>query len=467
MWQGIKAMGVCGLMMCSSSAMALFEPLFDDGELFYELGFEWRHFENTGEFGQKQDGFSLRVEPEFYTSWNDRDDFFKFRPFLRLDSVDEERTHFDIREGFWGHIGYSWETKIGFTRVFWGRTEFLNLVDVVNQKDFVEGDRDAKLGQPLFHLSLVHDVGILDFYALMGFRERTYPGVDGRLRTPVPVDTDNAEYERGTSRNDIGFAARWGQPVGDYTEMAVSLFSGVGREPWFKYDPFENRLTPVYYHIEQLGLELEFIYEGWVAKLEAIGVESTREDYTAAVGGVEYTFGGVFGSDIDMTLISEYLWDERGETSPGFFENDIGLGIRLTFNDEESTEILFGGLVDTDTEEKVLTLEASRRIAPGFQLKVLGTHVLARGETETADTTLEALNILQGLGGVSNDLDLELLVDWALDVLGEEGFLELLNPDSDVALEQLNQVIRLANTDRKLSIIENDNYIQFELTYFY
>ena len=468
MTRGFKALLIVCLTASSPPAWALLEPLFDDAEVFYELGAEWRHFEDPGEFGQKQDGFSLRFEPEYYTSWNDGDDFFKFRPFFRLDSVDDERTHFDIREGFWGHIGYTWETKLGLTRVFWGRTEFLNLVDVVNQKDFVEGDRDAKLGQPLLHLSFVHDIGIFDFYALLGFRERTYPGVDGRLRTPIAVDTDSARYGDGASQNDIGFAARWGQPVGDRTEMAVSLFSGVGREPYFdfNYDLREPRLIPVYYHMDQLGLEVEFIYEGWVAKLEAIGVQSTRENYTAAVGGVEYTFGGIFGSDLDMTLISEYLWDERGETSPGFFENDFGLGMRLTFNDEESTQILFGGLIDTDTKEKVLTLEASRRIAPGFQLKVLGTHVLARGDVRRSDTTLEALSRLQDLEGLTGDVDIQFLVDWVFEVIGEEGLLELLN-DPTFGLETFNQLIRLGQTDRKLSIIESENYIQFELTYFY
>lgn len=449
-------------------ALALFEPLFDDADLFYELGFEWRHFDDPGEFGQERDGFSIRIEPEYYSSWNDGDDFFKFRPFLRVDSVDDERTHFDIREGYWGHIGYTWETKLGYTRVFWGRTEFLNLVDIVNQKDFVEGDRDAKLGQPLFQISLVHDVGILDFYALLGFRERTYPGEDGRLRTPIPVDTDNPRYGDGVSKDDIGFAVRWGQPVGDYTEVAVSLFSGVSREPWFdfNYDLSDPMLIPVYYHMEQLGLEVEYIYEGWVAKLEAVGVTSARENYTAAVGGVEYTFGGIFGSDIDMTLITEYLWDERGDASPGFFERDIGLGTRFSFNDEESTEVLLGALLDPDTEEKVLTLEASRRIYPGFTLKALGTYVLARGETDVSDSSLAALETIQSYGTLGGDLDYAFLIDWAIETIQDEGLLTILT-DPTFGLDTLNQLERLANTDRKLSLLESDNYIQLELTYFY
>lgn len=461
------------LAVVSNSSFALFEPFFEDGEWTVEIGSEWRHFDDPGEFGQERDGFSLRIQPEYYTEWNNGDDFFKFTPFLRLDSQDDERTHFDIREGYWTHIGYSWETQLGYTRVFWGRTEFLNLVDIINQKDFVEGDRDAKLGQPLFKISLVHDVGILDFYALLGFRERTFPGEDGRLRTPIVVDTDNAEYGDGVSKNDIGFAVRWGQPVGDYTEIAVSLFSGISREPWFRfnYDLSDPKLIPVYYRMDQLGFEWEFIYEGWVAKLEAIGVQSQRENYTAAVGGVEYTFGAILGSDLDLTLISEYLWDERGDNSPGFFEHDFGLGVRLTFNDEESTEVLFGSLIDPDTEEKVLTLEASRRIAPGFILKVLGTHVLDRGETEVSETNVEAINNLISDAALGDELNFEFVLDWAIDVLLNENIVTIedgvLVFNEDAGITTLNQLERLGNADRKLSLLESDNYIQLELTYFF
>ncbi|MCG8317038.1 MAG: hypothetical protein MI976_27790 [Pseudomonadales bacterium] len=448
----------------SNQSYALFEPIFEDGEWFYELGVEWRHFDDPGEFGQDRDAFSIRVQPEFYTSWNDGDDFFKFTPFLRVDSVDDERTHFDIREGFWGHIGDSWEMKLGVTRVFWGRTEFLNLVDVINQKDFIEGDRDAKLGQPVLQFSFVHDVGILDFYALLGFRERTYAGEDGRLRTPIVVDADNAKYGKGVSENDIGFAARWGQPVGDYTEIAVSIFSGVGREPWFEFnfDPADPKLIPVYYHMEQLGLEVEFIYEGWVAKLEAVGVTSSLENYTAAVSGVEYTFGTIFGTDIDATLIGEYMWDERAESSPGFTEHDFGLGLRFSFNDEENTEILLGGMIDPDTEEKFFLLEASRRLNNSLKLSVQANYVVDRGNTEEAETTVSALQNLQDLGLLSENVDPAVLAD----LISEYGLLEILT-DPTFFLDSLNQLARLGNADRKLSILESDSYIQFELAYFY
>lgn len=461
-----RCIGVLSIAFTSHS-YALFEPLFEDGEWAAEFGAEWRYFNDPGEFGQEQHALSLSSRAEYYHEWNDGDDWFKFAPFLRVDAADSERTHLDIQEGFWGHLGENWETKLGVTRVFWGRTEFLNLVDVINQKDFVEGTTDAKLGQPLFHLSLVHELGVLDFYTLIGFRERTFAGEDGRLRTPIVVDTDAARYGKGASKNDIGFAARWAQPVGDYFEVALSAFSGVGREPFFafNFDFRDPRLIPVYYHQEQFGLEAEFLYEGWVGKLEAISVETHQINYTAAVIGAEYTFGSVFDSAIDVTAIVEYLWDDRGELSPGFLEHDVGIGTRITFNDEFDSSMLIGGLIDPDTKEKIFQLEASRRLDESWKIKASAAVVLERGQPEVGQTNIESINNLLNSGVFGGDIDYQFMLEWAIDVLQQNGIEVLVDPQ--FFLEPLQLLERLADTDRKISILESDDYVQVELIYFF
>ncbi len=78
----------------------------------------------------------------------------------------------------WVMIG---ETRVGVRRVFWGVTEFQHLVDIINQSDSVEDiDNEDKLGQPMINLSLVKDWGIVDFFVLPYFRERTFAGAEGR-----------------------------------------------------------------------------------------------------------------------------------------------------------------------------------------------------------------------------------------------------------------------------------------------
>ncbi|MCP5015618.1 MAG: hypothetical protein GY938_10095 [Ketobacter sp.] len=455
------------LVLVSSAARAVFEPLLEGGEWSAETGVEYRYFKDPGEFGQAQNAVALRLGAEYFTSWNDEQDLFTFAPYVILDQQDPERTHFDIREALWVHVGEDWELRSGVTRVFWGKTEFINLVDVINQQDLVDGD-DEKLGQPMLNLSLVHDWGIFDFYLLVGFRERTFPGPDGRLRTPIPLDTDNAQYSTDTGPNDIDFAARWQRPLTDNLEMALSVFSGVDREPWysFNFDLSDPMLIPNYYHKDQFGIELEYLYEGWAVKFEGIAVESEREQYWAGVAGVEYSFYGLFDSDVDVTLITEFMRDSRDDMAPGYLEHDIGVGGRFTFNDEFDTSMLAGFLWDPDTEEKVISVEFERRLYSDFKLEVQAISVLERGTPQVDETNAQAISALLnspllGQGSVAFDE----VRDFLLGLIEQDGLDIIFDPS--YGLNVLQQVQRLTDSSRKISVIESDDYIQVKLTYYY
>ena len=72
----------------------------------------------------------------------------KFVGFARLDQYDDRRTHADIRELYWQTYNNNWEFSFGFKKVFWGKTESVHLVDIINQTDAVESfDGEAKLGE--------------------------------------------------------------------------------------------------------------------------------------------------------------------------------------------------------------------------------------------------------------------------------------------------------------------------------
>ena len=66
--------------------------------------------------------------------------------------------NFDIRELNYLLFGETWEVRLGVDKVFWGTTEFVHLVDIVNQTDLVEDvDGEDKLGQPTVNLSVPSD----------------------------------------------------------------------------------------------------------------------------------------------------------------------------------------------------------------------------------------------------------------------------------------------------------------------
>ena len=128
-----------------------------------DVGAQARAFFTEGVDGQSRFHPSLSITADYYRAWDDERQSLTFTPFYRYDAEDEERTHFDIREGFWSLVGNDWDLHLGVKQVFWGVTEFNHLVDIINQTDLVENiDGEDKLGQPMAHLSLVRDWGILD-----------------------------------------------------------------------------------------------------------------------------------------------------------------------------------------------------------------------------------------------------------------------------------------------------------------
>ena len=83
---------------------------------------------NTGYSEQHQQQWSVLSEIEFYQGWNDDQDSLLFKPYVRIDQHDDERTHFDIRELVWQHIADDWELRTGISKVFWGVNEANHLV---------------------------------------------------------------------------------------------------------------------------------------------------------------------------------------------------------------------------------------------------------------------------------------------------------------------------------------------------
>jgi hypothetical protein len=248
------------------------------------------------------------------------------------------------------------------------------LVDIVNQTDLVEStDGEEKLGQPMVNLALIRDWGTLNMFVLPGFRERTFPGVEGRLRTQPYVDTGHALYESSDEDRHVDYAARWSRYLGDW-DMGLSYFRGTGRDPRFVLDTSgaEPVLVPYYDLIRQTALDLQATLGSWLWKLEAVHRAGQGDNFVAATGGFEYTFVGVLESQADVGVIAELLHDSRGADAPTPFENDVMLGTRLTLNDEQSSELLFGLIADRDDSPRLYRLEASRRLGESWKLSLEG-----------------------------------------------------------------------------------------------
>ena len=352
-----------GLGLCTAFAV----------EVSGYVGAEYRYFQHDALFSSSgQHHTSMALAPEFYTEWDNGEQSLLFSPFLRVDGEDAERSHVDIRELQWLLVRDDWELRVGVGKVFWGVAESQHLVDVINQTDLVENtDTEDKLGQPMINLSLFQDWGTVNLFVMPYFRERTFVGRDGRLRGPLVVDTVAATYESGAGRHHLDVAVRWSHSVGDW-DLGLSHFYGTNREPQLLLNSTATALIPFYETMHQTGIDAQYTRESWLWKLEMIRRETTASTFFALTGGVEYTFYSVFDYDIDVGLISEYLFHDRDDVSRTAFEDDVLVGTRLTWNDVQSSEVLVGVIHDLSSEDMAWNIEASRRIGDRWKVSVEG-----------------------------------------------------------------------------------------------
>lgn len=314
---------------------------------------------------------SIALEPEFNLDLSRKGETFTFKLFARLDSIDSRRTHLDIRELNWYKAKGNWELVVGIDKVFWGVTESQHLVDIINQTDAIENpDGEDKLGQPMVRFSLIRDWGIVDLFVLPGFRERTFAATDGRLRPGIAVSGESL-YASGAEEKHVDFAARWSHVIGPM-DIGISHFSGTSREPDFIPRAGLAKaleLLPFYPQIDQTGLDLQATLSNWLLKLEAINRSGQGDRFSAVTTGFEYSFWGVFGSNIDVGAVVEYLWDERGDQGTAPFQDDLFVGTRLGFNDVQSSEILAGTILDLNNSSALYLIEASRRIRSSWKIE--------------------------------------------------------------------------------------------------
>jgi len=347
-----------------------------DGATWEVSGFysaEARFFVHDASYPRQHEAnASFAIQPELYVQWDDGDQSLLVVPFARWDQGDPSRTHFDLREFSYIKSAASWELRAGVRKEYWGVAESNHLVDVINQFDVVENfDNEDKLGQPMINVAFIRDWGTVDVYALLGFRERTFPGVKGRLRPRLRIDKSNTTYDSAAENTHVDWAVRYAHAIGDF-DVGLYHFWGTGRDPRFK-PKFTNSqelvLAPHYDIIHQTATDVQATKGNWLFKFEGLRRSGQGETYYATVGGFEYTIVGIRDTVMDLGVLGEYHFDDRGKDALLPFNNDAFTGARLAFNDVQDTAVLAGISVDLDGRSKFLNVEASRRVGASWKLE--------------------------------------------------------------------------------------------------
>lgn len=322
-------------------------------------------------------GGSIALRPEF--RYEAHDLRFTLIPFARWDSIERDdwggRTHADLREANVYYQAADWDLTVGLGKVFWGRAESRNLVDIVNQTDLAEDvDGDEKLGQPMVQVNFLTDVGQFGAFVMPGFRDRTFPGGRNRYGLPLPVDADEPAFESGLGRAHPDVAFAYSHFVGAY-DFRVSHFYGHGREPRLvaQAQPAGPALVPAYDLIHQTGLDAQATFGPWLWKIEGVHRRGQGDPFFALTTGVEYTLFGIAETRADLGLIAEHHHDGRDSRAPATpFDNDLFIGGRLAFNDAADSEIVAGAIVDLDDATTQASVEIETRLSERWAIAADG-----------------------------------------------------------------------------------------------
>ncbi len=359
----VYAIGLVLGLMLSLSAYSV--------EVSTEVSVEAQLFNSSGISSASDERLGLSVQPRITHSFEDGNTQFVFEPLARWDSQDQERDHVDIRELNVLRAQGNWEVQAGIGKEFWGVTESNHLVDVINQTDALEGlDGEDKLGQPMLRLSRVFEQSTLSAYVLPGFREQAFLGPDSRFYLGIDVDEDQATFESDDGDNHIDYALRLNGYLGQL-DYGLSWFDGTTRQAsLLPINDMATRFAPYYAQMQQVSIDLQYISEAWLWKLEALHNSNSNSSYNAAVGGFEYTFYGLKDGLVDLGVLVELHKDSRADAGTVNFQNDLFIGSRLAFNDAESSELLVGGFVDLDDDSTSFRIEGTRRVLGDAKLSI-------------------------------------------------------------------------------------------------
>ncbi len=254
-------------------------------------------------------------------------------------------------------------------------------MNAINQTDFSEDLRgETALGQSMINLSYQGEGQRWDVWWLPYFRDRWFSDGDNRYSFSPLLDSDHEVYQgarKGGLQND--YALRWsagfsGDELGSL-DIGVVLFSGIARDPTFIYVLSERDalIAPYYSDVRQVSLDVQWLVNDWLWKLEALHRHGESEEFFATTGGFEYSYVGVAGSVINVGFVAELMRDQRREAANHFFQEDLGLGLRLSLNDAANTEVLVSRIEDLDFGSQIWSFELSRRMGDAWKLDLEST----------------------------------------------------------------------------------------------
>ena len=384
------------LLFCTGNAMALEHDLRVTGTTHVSV------FPQSGK-GDQDDAFAFtELKPDLALTFDDSWQAI-IAPRFRFGVTDPEYNLLSLDDVYAEYVSDRFEVRVGYQTHFWGTAESVNIVDILNQKDFVVDvfdPKENKLGEPAIRLRTTLGENRFDIYHFSYFTPASLPDkvnrfnfFDGRLDF-----SDDPLYTHGAERLRQQVALRWDRTLGS-ADVGLSYFNGYEKFPVINVKPGAVEADTLYYEMQQFSGDLQMSLGSWLLKGEGLFQDTSSggtfmadsltsngqvvrrnlvpKNHTAFVGGFEYTFFGVIGQS-DIGLIGEYLYDsEQRLDAVAFrpFQNDAFGGIRWARNNAGDGELLVGGIIDVKNQTQVWRVEYSERYFDRLKLAAIYDHV--------------------------------------------------------------------------------------------
>ena len=327
---------------------------------------EFSYFiDGKGKYNQSEDKSSVFGQGTFITYLHEDSSKITIRAIGRYDDKDNNRTYFDLQKFKYEYFLDDATLSIGNDIIFWGVNESFHVVDIINQSNLAENLAGTKkLGQPMLALSLYDEIGDVSIYVMPYFRERIFPGNNGRPRYAAEIEKDTVSYESSKEEKKVDIAIRFSKVVDDF-DIGISHFRGNARDPELTVNQSTLKLDQYYPILSQTSIDIQATKESWLYKLEALTGKVESENHIKIAGGVEYTFYGVNDSPQDLGIVAEYLFDDRSSNP---FNNETALAIRWNKNDIYATTLLAGAYLDLRGDSNRFFCEYEKRLSDDLKL---------------------------------------------------------------------------------------------------
>ncbi len=336
-----------------------------------EISFSYlHHWESRPSLPSNQTDMS--VIPRFVVDGS-HDITWVIEPALRARGDSSDTIEFDFYKSQLRTYTDNVDITAGYDVVFWGSSEGAQILDILNQRDLgADFDGDVKLGQPLLSLNRSIGDGLATLYYLPYTPKRRFRDNSERLTAGFDINENSAQWHDHQDAYYPGFAGRYALSA-DSMDVALIGFHGVNRSPAFV--PQAGQFSPVYRVATQVGMDMQWVSEDLLAKLELLNVSDAPTidgDFDTAtqwVVSAEYSFYSVFDSIADVRVIAEYSDNSLGERLLSLYQHDLLMAVHTSFNNADSTSLSVSWLHDLDSDSNLIDISLTHRLNDNIELE--------------------------------------------------------------------------------------------------